>query len=247
VSLTPQTSSVDNQGRYAAPVRSTNRTAQAWHLATAVIASAALLTQLSMTIRGIDVAPTAGVAPTALTRVIRYLSFFTVESNILVAVVAFTLADRPSRDGAGWRVLRLSSLIGIAVTGIIYATLLRPLVHLHGATTLTDIAFHYVVPVMAVGGWLLFGPRPRITDGTLYGAMAWPVLYTVYTWLHGAATSWYPYSFVDAKVIGYVPALRNGIGIVMLLLGVAVVFMTLDRWFAPDRSSSRVRVGRGGR
>jgi hypothetical protein len=224
-------------------VRSTNRTAQLWHLLTAVIASAALVTQLVMSARGVDVAASAGAAPSALTRVIRFLSYFTVESNILVAIVGFTLFSWPSRDGAGWRVLRLSSLVGITITGIIYVSVLRPIVHLHGAAKLTDIAFHYVVPLLAVVGWFLFGPRPRISDSTIYAALVWPILYVVYTLLHGAATSWYPYPFIDAKVIGYVPAIRNGAGVVVLLLGVAVLFMSLDRWFAPDRS--RVRVGRG--
>jgi hypothetical protein len=128
-------------------------------------------------------------------------------------------------------------LVGITVTGIIYATLSRPIVHLHGAAKLTDIAFHYVVPLLAVIGWLIFGPRPRISESTLYGSLAWPILYVVYTLLRGAATSWYPYPFADAMVIGYVPALRNGVGVVVLLLGVAFLFMTLDRWFAPERSS----------
>jgi hypothetical protein len=225
-------------------VRSTNRTAQVWHLVTAVIATAALVAQLIMTIRGTHVAPSTGAAPSSLTRVIRFLSYFTVESNIVVALVAFTLFSRPNRDGGGWRVLRLSSLVGITVTGIIYATLLRPIVHLHGAAKLTDVAFHYVVPLFCVVGWLLFGPRPRINESTLYGSLAWPIAYVIYTLLHGAATSWYPYPFADAKVIGYVPALRNGVGAVVLLLGVAFVYLTLDRWFAPERSS-RSGYGRG--
>jgi hypothetical protein len=225
-------------------MRSTNRTAQVWHLLTALIATAALVTQLVMVIRNIDLAPVTGAAPSSVTRVIRFLSYFTVESNILVALVGFTLFSRPSRDGGGWRVLRLSSLVGITVTGIIYVTLLRPIVHLHGTAKLTDVAFHYAVPLLAIIGWLLFGPRPRISDTTLFGSLVWPIGYVVYTLLHGAATSWYPYPFIDAKVIGYVPALRNGVGIVVLLLGVGVLYLTLDRWLAPERST-RVRVGRG--
>jgi hypothetical protein len=212
-------------------------------LLTAAIATAALITQLVMAARGVDVAAATGAPPSALTRVIRFLSYFTVESNILVAIAAFTLFSWPTRDGAGWRLLRLSSLVGITVTGIIYVSLLRPIVHLHGAAKLTDIAFHYVVPLMAVVGWFLFGPRPRISDSTLYASLVWPVLYVVYTLLHGAATSWYPYPFIDALVIGYVPAIRNGAGVIVLLLGVAVLYLSLDRWFAPDRS--RLSVGRG--
>lgn len=44
-----------------------------------------------------------------LTRMIQTLSFFTIQSNVLVLVVAATLALDPDRNGRLWRILRLDA------------------------------------------------------------------------------------------------------------------------------------------
>jgi hypothetical protein len=50
----------------------------------------------------------------------------------------------------------------------------------------------------------------------------------VYTLIHGAATHWYPYPFVDVTHIGYATAIRNGIGLGVMLIGVGAVYMYAD-------------------
>jgi hypothetical protein len=201
----------------------------AWNLVTAVVVIVGLVWQLSLLLRGVNVLIDAsGNPPTHLTRVIRYFSYFTVESNILVGLTALTLIFRPDMDGRVWRVLRLEALFGIAVTGIVYSTLLRGVVELHGASAVTNALLHYVAPLMAVIGWLLFGPRPRIDENTLLISLIWPALYVAYTLAHGAATDWYPYPFVDVTKLGYVTTIRNGIGLNVLLVGVGALFMWLD-------------------
>ena len=169
-----------------------------------------------------------GNRPSLLTRLIRYFSYFTVESNILVAITALTLALNVQRDGRIWRVLRIEAIFGIAVTGIVYSTLLHGVVELHGAAAVTNALLHYVAPVMAVLGWLVFGPRPRIDENTLVLSLIWPALYVVYTVAHGAASTWYPYPFVDVSKLGYVTTLRNGVGLNLLLVGIGALLMWLD-------------------
>jgi hypothetical protein len=81
---------------------------------------------------------------------------------------------------------------------------------------------------MAVLGWLVFGPRPRIDESTLLLALIWPALYIGYTLAHGAASEWYPYPFIDAAQLGYATALRNGGGMVVLMAGVATLYRVGD-------------------
>ncbi len=100
------------------------RLSRAYHNALAAFVAAALIVQLVIVLRN-------GLLPRP-TRVIRFLSFFTVESNILIAVGAAMLAANPFRDGRWWRVLRLYGLIGIAVTGVIYHSVLAGLQNLTG-------------------------------------------------------------------------------------------------------------------
>jgi hypothetical protein len=203
--------------------------ARGWHLVTFLAVAIGLIWQLVLVIQGVNVLVDAnGALPPVSTRVIRYLSFFTVESNLLVAYTAARLAVNPDYDGPIWRILRLEALFGITVTGIVYSTLLRGVVDLHGASAITNALVHYVAPLMAVIGWLLFGPRPRITENTLLLSLIWPALYIAYTFAHGAASHWYPYPFVDVVKLGYVTVLRNGVGLNLLLVGVGALFMWCD-------------------
>jgi hypothetical protein len=179
---------------------------------------------------------TAGLASDSLgLRLLRLFSFFTVQSNVLVVIASATLALAPERDGRRWRVLRLTSLVAITVTGLVYLVVLRPIVHNEGLGILTDSVFHYVVPLVALVGWLAFGPRPRIRAHTVRWSLLFPGVWLVYTLLRGPLDrsgrpgGWYPYPFVDVGDLGYPHVLLNCIGVVLLLLVVAALFAAGDR------------------
>jgi hypothetical protein len=92
----------------------------------------------------------------------------------------------------------------------------------------TNAGLHWVVPALAIVGWLAFGPRPRIDENALLLALVWPALYVAYTLGHGAASDWYPYPFVDVARLGYVTVVRNGVGMVVLMAGVASIYRVGD-------------------
>lgn len=201
--------------------------ARLWHAVTATIALAGIAVELAMVANGHNPLLAAD-APPAATRVIRFASYFTIESNLLVAIASTMLALRPNRDGLLFRVLRLDALVGITVTLVVYAVLLAPQHDPHGINAVTNAGLHYVAPVLAICGWLLFGPRPRIDEKALVLALIWPALYIGYTLAHGAVSDWYPYPFIDAAQLGYATALRNGLGMVVLLAGVATFYRLGD-------------------
>ena len=156
--------------------------------------------QLVLVIRGssVLVVPENLVAPLA-ERVLRFFSYFTIQSNLLAAGTALSLIARPDRDGRTWRVMRVAAIVGMTVTFIVYMIVLRPIVHLTGIAKLTDIGFHYVAPVLTVAGWLFFGPWPRIDVESLVRHLAWPVSYLIYILVLGAVTGWYPYPFINVS------------------------------------------------
>jgi hypothetical protein len=194
---------------------------------TVAVAVASLAVELVMVANGHNPLLAADIPP-APTRVLRFLSYFTIQSNLLVAVTSAMLALSPHRDGTLFRVLRLDALFGITVTLVTYTVLLAPQHDPHGISAWTNAGLHYVTPGLAIGGWLLFGPRPRIDEGTLLLALIWPAVYVGYTLLHGAASDWYPYPFVDAAQLGYLTVLRNGVGMVVLMAGVATGYRIGD-------------------
>ncbi len=206
--------------------------ARAWHALTALISLVSLLIQFILIVKGTNVLvdDTTGLpAVNTATRVLRFFSYFTVQSNVIVIVTTLMLARDPVRDGRWFRVVRIAGLIGILVTFVVYLVALRPILDLSGLAAVTDAGFHIVTPVLAVVGWVIFGPRPRFDQWTLAWSLVWPGLYFVYSLIHGAITDWYPYPFVDVTKLGYPRALGNLVVVVVLLLAVGAVYVWLDR------------------
>ena len=163
------------------------------------------------------------------TRLVRLFSYFTIDSNLIVLGVALALVIRPARDGALWRVVHLDAVLGIVITGLVFATVLVHQVHLTGAAFVATVGFHYVTPLAMLAAWLVFGPRPAFTWRTVAWAFLWPAVWIGYTFAHGAATDWYPYPFLDAATKGYGHAL-TATGLVVLL---ALVIATGLRLLGP--------------
>ena len=116
-----------------------------------MVAGGALVLQLVLVIIGNPVLDQVE-PPGPAVRLYRFFAYFTIQSNLLVAIAATSLARDPDRDGAAWRVLRLAGVVGITVTGIVHFLLLRPLLDLHGWDYAADKLLHLAVPVLAVVG-----------------------------------------------------------------------------------------------
>jgi hypothetical protein len=178
------------------------RAARAWHLLTAGVAAVALGLQLVLVIDGGRVLEESH-PPSMGLRLVRFVAYFTIQSNILVLASTVVLARDPSYDGRWWRVLRTAAVTGITVTGLVHWFLLRPLLHLHGADLVADKLLHLVVPAVAVIGWLVFGPRPRTSWTSSVPATVWPLGWLVVILTQGALSGWYPYPFLDHREHGW--------------------------------------------
>ncbi|MGY1856558.1 Pr6Pr family membrane protein [Modestobacter sp. SYSU DS0290] len=212
--------------------------ARVWWAVLAVVVAASVGTELVRAL--LDTGSDAG----ALARVVRFLSWFTIQSNLLVLVAALPLVRDPGHDGRIWRVVRLDALLGISVTGLVFAAVLAPTTHPQGLGWWTNAGTHYVVPVVAVVGWLVFGPRPRVTGTTIVAALGWPLAWIAYTLAHGALTGWYPYGFLDAQALGYGTALRNLGVVVALSVAFLLVVGVLDRRLPPTGAPRLPAVSR---
>ncbi len=193
------------------------KTARGWHAATATVAFLALLLQLVLVVDGASVLAETD-PPTLGLRLARFVAYFTVQSNLLVLITSLQLSRRPDRDGQTWRVLRAAAVAGITVTGVVHFVLLRPLLDLDGWSNAADKLLHLAVPALAVAGWLMFGPRPRMTGRVVLAALGWPLAWLALTLTVGAASGWYPYPFLD-------PAEKGADGVALAAAGVTVLFV----------------------
>ena len=106
--------------------------------------------------------------------------------------------------------------------GVVHFFFLRPLLDLDGADLLADKLLHLVVPLLAVIGWVAFGPRERATRADLVPFLVVPVFWLGYTLVRGAFVDWYPYPFIDVGEHGYGVVLLNALGISCFLVGTGV-------------------------
>lgn len=219
---------------------SATTSARVWNLVVALIVLAAFVLQIGLLLAGgQDVNTLQASQPVPLsTRFLRFFSYFTVESNLFVLMTSLTLAWNPTCDGRLWRVLRLDALLGIAVTGVVFVTVLSGLVQHSGVGTWVNAGFHYLSPVLTLVGWCLFGPRPRIDGRTLTLAFVWPVAWLVYTLIRGGVTGWYPYPFLNAQVLGYP---RVALNIAFIMAG-AGAFSLLLLWLEKLLPVTRRRI-----
>jgi hypothetical protein len=208
-----------------------NQLARLWNITLAAIIAFAVIAQLALLIKG-GADANSGILEPTLTlsrKLVRFFSYFTIQSNLLVLADATLLAIHPDRDSKWRRVLRLDALIAIVVTGLVFSLALAKLIHLTGLAYVLTVCFHYISPVMAPLGWLLFGPRPRISWHTLAWAFLWPILWIIYTFIHGAISGWYPYPFLNVDKLGYTTAITNTLFVLIAALILGLIFKALDR------------------
>jgi hypothetical protein len=203
------------------------RSARAWHLLTALVAGFAVILQLVLVWEGHAVLDETD-PPGLVTRVIRFASYLTIWSNVLVFATAALLAANPARDGAAWRALRLNAVVICFGGGVVHFFFLRPLLDLDGGDLLADKLLHVVVPLLAVVGWVAFGPRGQATRAELLPFLVLPVVWLVYTLVRGEFVDWYPYPFIDVDELGYAVVAANCVGVAAVMFGLALAAVWVD-------------------
>ena len=170
--------------------------------------------------------------------ILQFISFFTIQSNVIAAVVmaieaAGGLGMRPSRRES----LRGAVVLYLSITAIVYALLLsrlpivKEIVH-----PWADPVLHYLVPLWVLIDWLL---APITSIITFRRAMLWlvyPLGYLFVSLIRGALTGWYPYPFLNPNEPGGWLAVVIVCSI-LTLLGVGLIWVIV--WLKETRYAKR--------
>lgn len=200
------------------------RWARGLALATALIGWAALGLQLCILVDRM------GAIGPALWR---FLGYFTLLTNLMVAVVASAMALCPKSALAGPKA-RLAALTSIVLVGVVYGLLLRNVWTPTGWQKIADLGLHDVVPPLFALAWLL-GRHGGLAFRDIFWAVAPGLVYLVYALTRGAADGWYAYWFLNPDTLG---TERLALNIVRLAAGFLLAGTIL---VAADRALARRR------
>jgi hypothetical protein len=161
------------------------------------------------------------------------LRFFTVLTNILVAIVfggiALGKTFRPT--------LVAGAVLAILLVGIVYGLLLRGLLELSGGALLADTVLHKITPILAALWWLLFMPKGGLGRHDPWLWAIYPSAYLPYALARGLSGDIYAYPFINVDRLGWGQVLVNAFAIALGFVAAGFGLVALDRWLGVRRAS----------
>lgn len=200
--------------------------ARLWRMVFAAVGWFALGLQYGLMIAG---QPPGEVA----VRTLNFFSFFTIWTNLMMAV-ALTLPVM----GAGTRLGRIAASESVRamvtmyalVVGLVYHVLLHALWSPQGWGLVVNLLLHYIMPLAFLLDWMLFTPKGRLGWTAPVRWLIVPLVYGVWTLIHGFASHWWPYGFLNVDALGG-RAVWTFAGLTVFFLVVGLVIVTIDRVF----------------
>ena len=131
--------------------------------------------------------------------------YFTIQSNIAVAVIAliglcFMLSGK--KPGRAWDVIKLVGTVAITLTGVVFCFVLAPTLG-DKAWNFQNILTHVVVPVAAIADFFVQASEYDIKKRSVLWVVVPPILYAIYAGI-GYVLGWefapgynYPYFFLN--------------------------------------------------
>jgi len=177
----------------------------------------------------------------AISGLITYFGYFTILTNIFVALVCSAGSLRRSAANRSW--LYAPSAVGcstasILVVGVSYHALLREIWAPQGAEWVANLVLHYLVPAGALLHWFVYPVAERPTRWAPLSWCWYPLAYFAYVMIRGEVLFSYPYPFIDALALGYVQTIINAIGFLIGFIVVGYVLLGVKCLAVPARRTT---------
>lgn len=172
---------------------------------------------------------------------VRYLSFMTIWSNMLVtATFAIPLFLPKSRLGRFLQRAQMEAAVAvyIFIVMLVYHFFLAQVWHPQGWQKVVDINLHYVTPVVYILFWIFFSGKEGLRYVHTTYWLIYPGIYVIYSLLRGISTNQYPYYFVDVTKLGWSIAMRNMMLVIVAYWLVSMILVMLTRLIPPFRKRS---------
>lgn len=159
---------------------------------------------------------------------IRFFSYFTILTNIIVAVYftlqAFNSIPKIKKPG-----ILTAVTIYILIVGLVYQTILRSTWDPKGLQRLVDELLHTIIPILVLIYWYLYENKNRLNYRQILSWAIYPLLYLFYILIRGYFSDFYPYPFINVSDLGYFQVLINSFWILLLFAALSLFFIRIGK------------------
>lgn len=180
-------------------------------------------------------------ADSRLSEFIRYISFMTIWTNILVAVTYTSLLFNSDRKPFGFfktHNVQSAVLIYIIMVGLIYHLYLSHVWNPKGAQYVADFFLHTFVPLYYLLYWFLFSKKIKLSYQKPFRWLIYPLIYIIYILIKGFFTGTYPYPFINVTKLGYLMTFRNILLIAGFYVIAGIILITVNNLISAGKKKS---------
>lgn len=169
--------------------------------------------------------------------VVQYFSYFTILSNLLVAICCTSMLQKSTTSSIFFsKPTTLTAItVYITVVGLVYNAILRFLWAPQGLQKIADELLHTVIPLLFIMYWLFFIPKTMLQWKDVYVWLVFPFIYCIYILCRGAFTGLYPYPFIDVTILGYKTVFINIGFLVLAFLLIGLFFIAIAKLLSKKR------------
>ena len=163
-------------------------------------------------------------------RVVRYFSYFTEYSNILVMLWFLNKSFFNERI----KFLNKESVRGaltlyIIVAGIVFFLVLNKAWNQEGIAKLQSYILHGFAPITFILDWIIFDEKGNYKYKDIKLWIVFPIVYLFVALFIGKIIGVYPYPFLDLNKISILEFLNYLVYLVIAFIGLALLIVTIDK------------------
>jgi len=162
---------------------------------------------------------------------IRFLSFFTILTNSLVALYFTSILFQKGK------LIHYASKPGvltaittyITIVGLVYQLVLRGIWEPKGLQKVVDELLHSFIPLAVVLFWVLYERKNEVPYAMIPKWLLYPFLYLLYVLSRGHFSGFYPYPFVNVSELGMQKVLFNSLLLLVVFVLVSALFVFMGK------------------
>ena len=138
--------------------------------------------------------------------IIRFFSFFTILTNILVALFLTTSVFRLKKFPFDLFLAKgtLTAITAfIVIVGLVYQIVLRQIWEPTGLQYIVDELLHTIIPLFMLGYWFFNIRKEDLLLKPVFNWLIYPSIYLIFIIVRGYLSGYYPYPFLNINEIGY--------------------------------------------